>query len=131
MPKKIMDNKNYPYTFNSEACKTCGGKCCRGSEGYVWASIEELESMAAAKKITLDSFAKQYLRRVQGRLSLRENVINGEHLCCFLDPVDGQCTVYEARPQQCRTFPFWDKFKTDTQALFLECPGVTLKEVKD
>jgi hypothetical protein len=84
--------------------------------------------MAVARKMDLDSFAKHYVRRVQGRLSLRENVINGEHLCCFLDPVDSQCTIYAARPQQCRAFPFWGKFKTDTQALFLECPGVSLKE---
>jgi Fe-S-cluster containining protein len=29
----------------------------------------------------------------------------GEDACAFLD--GARCTVYEARPTQCRTFPFW------------------------
>lgn len=27
--------------------------------------------------------------------------------CVFLDPATKLCQVYEARPTQCRTFPFW------------------------
>lgn len=43
-----MNNQNnYTYHFDSNTCKTCGGKCCRGRAGYVWISIEELEKMAA------------------------------------------------------------------------------------
>jgi Fe-S-cluster containining protein len=72
-------------------------------------------------------FSKQYVRQVQGRLSLQERVINGEHFCCFFDPIDCQCTIYQSRPKQCRTFPFWDKFKKAPQALLDECPGVFLK----
>lgn len=129
MPKENMNHQNdYPYLFDSKACKTCGGKCCRGQEGYVWLSIKEMEKMAASKKMSVGAFAKQFVRRVQGKFSLRERVINGEHICCFLDPIEGKCTVYDSRPGQCRTFPFWDKFRADTQALILECPGISLKE---
>lgn len=32
--------------------------------------------------------------------------------------------IYEVRPTQCRTFPFWDYFKTRVDELKLECPGV-------
>jgi len=59
-------------------------KCCRGFSGYVWISMEELEKIADAKKMAAVVFAKQYVREAQGRLSLRERVVNGEHLCCFL-----------------------------------------------
>jgi Fe-S-cluster containining protein len=127
-----MDTKDiFPFTFNGDACKTCGGRCCRGSAGYVWVSLEELEQIAATKQMAVARFARQYVRRVQGKLSLQERVINGESFCCFFDPIEGQCTIYESRPSQCRTFPFWSKFETETQRLFLECPGVSEKIVDE
>ncbi len=90
--------------------------------------MEELEKIADAKKMAAVVFAKQYVREAQGRLSLRERVVNGEHLCCFFDLIDCQCTIYESRPKHCRTFPFWNKFKNEPQELFLECPGVSSKK---
>ncbi|WP_417912983.1 YkgJ family cysteine cluster protein, partial [Candidatus Electronema sp. TJ] len=72
-------------------------------------------------------FAKCYVRRVQGRLSLQERVINGEHFCCFFDRASCRCSIYEQRPEQCRTFPFWERFKADPQELLRECPGVAVK----
>ncbi|MCD6271365.1 MAG: YkgJ family cysteine cluster protein [Deltaproteobacteria bacterium] len=122
-----MDNQNNaPYHFDSNTCKTCGGKCCRGFGGYVWISMEELEKMAGARKMDVALFSKQYVRQVQGRLSLQERVINGEHFCCFFDLIDCQCAIYQSRPKQCRTFPFWDHLKKDPQKLLDECPGVSL-----
>ncbi|MDT8334877.1 MAG: YkgJ family cysteine cluster protein [Desulfurivibrionaceae bacterium] len=122
-----MDNHDFPYHFDHNACKTCGGHCCRGRAGYVWTSAEELEKMAAAMKMAVPLFFKQYARRVQGRLSLRERVINGEHLCCFFDLSARRCAIYEVRPEQCRTFPFWDIFREEPRELFDECPGVSLR----
>jgi len=89
--------------------------------------MEELEKMAAAVKMDMALFARQYARQVQGRISLQERVINGEHSCCFFDPIDCRCTIYESRPKQCQTFPFWERFKEDPDELFNECPGVSLK----
>jgi len=123
-----MDNQNnFPFHFNSNACKTCNGKCCRGFGGYVWISMDELEQMADTRKMDMVSFSKQYVRQIQGRLSLQERVINGEHFCCFFDPIDCQCAVYLSRPGQCKTFPFWNQFKKDPQRLLVECPGVSLR----
>ena len=124
-----MDNQNNPlYHFDSNTCKTCGGKCCRGREGYIWISMDELEKMVDTKKMDLSLFSKQYVRQVHGRLSLQERVINGEHFCCFFDRITCQCTIYQSRPKQCRAFPFWDHFKKDPQKLFEECPGVSLMQ---
>lgn len=89
--------------------------------------MEELEKMAGTRKMDVAAFSRQYVRQVQGRLSLQELVINGEHFCCFFDRIDRQCTIYQSRPEQCRTFPFWDRFKENPQELFAECPGVSLK----
>ena len=58
-----MDNQNnFPYHFDSNTCKTCGGKCCRGFGGYVWISMEELEKMADTRKMDVALFSKQYVR---------------------------------------------------------------------
>ena len=115
------------HRFDGNACAQCGGKCCRGREGYIWVSMEELTAMAVIKKMDVPLFAKQYLRQVQGRLSLQERVVNGEHLCCFFDPIAGQCTIYQGRPEQCRTFPFWNSLMNDSQKLLQSCPGVSLR----
>lgn len=83
--------------------------------------------MAGTRQMDIALFARQYVRQVQGRLSLQERAINGEHFCCFFDPVARRCTIYESRPRQCRTFPFWHQFKEEPQTLLIECPGVSLR----
>ena len=127
-----MDTQsNFPYRFDDRACKACGGKCCRGQAGYVWVSMGELEEMAGTRGLDVSVFARQYVRQVHGRLSLQERVINGEHLCCLFDPVDCRCTLYQSRPEQCRTFPFWESFKKDPEKLMDECPGVSLRSIDE
>ncbi|WPD24081.1 MAG: YkgJ family cysteine cluster protein [Candidatus Electrothrix scaldis] len=127
MPQKNLHYHNdFPYFFNSDACTDCGGKCCRGSQGYIWLNMEELENMAKARGISPDAFARQYVRSINGKLSLKERLLNGEHLCCFFDPIDHCCTEYKNRPEQCRTFPFWDEFKIDTNKIPLDCTGISL-----
>ncbi|MCI5130659.1 MAG: YkgJ family cysteine cluster protein [Candidatus Electrothrix sp. EH2] len=125
MPLKNLHYHNdFPYFFKSDACKSCGGKCCRGGQGYVWLSLQELEKMAAAREISAEVFTRQYVRQSKGRLSLQERIVNGEHFCCLFDPIDCRCTMYENRPKQCRTFPFWEKFTKDIDNIILTCPGV-------
>ncbi|WP_420208260.1 YkgJ family cysteine cluster protein [Candidatus Electronema sp. JC] len=116
----------FPYEFDNAVCAACGGRCCRGAGGYVWVSREELEAMAAMRGMNAGLFAKQYARRTQGKISLQERVISGEHFCCFFDRAARRCLIYECRPAQCRSFPFWERFKTDQQELLRECPGVRL-----
>ena len=127
--KNFSYHNDFPYFFKSNACKSCGGKCCRGGQGYIWLSLQELETMAAARGISAEAFARQYVRRSKGQLSLQERIINGEHFCCLFDPVDRRCTMYENRPEQCRSFPFWEQFKEDWETLPHECPGVVRRQV--
>jgi Fe-S-cluster containining protein len=53
----------------------------------------------------IDQFCEQYVRQVGIRKSLKE-FSNGD--CVFFDNQTRKCQVYEARPRQCRTWPFWD-----------------------
>ncbi len=84
------------------SCTRCGS-CCTGVPGYVWVSIEEIEAIARFRKQPVEEFSAQFVRRVGDHYSLIERP-GGD--CIFWDRQQG-CTVYEARPVQCRTWPFW------------------------
>ena len=101
-------------------CRRCG-MCCRGEPGFVWATIPEIEAMAKAVGMSADDFRKRYVRREGTRLSLKERT-NGD---CVMWR-EG-CLVYEVRPAQCRTFPFWTgalRSKSTFEEWSRGCPGV-------
>lgn len=87
-----------------------------------------MERMATLKMMDLETFADLYVRAVQGKLALQERRVNGEFLCCFFDTRDAKCAIYPERPEQCRTYPFWDMYRDRPQQVLKACPGVTLKE---
>lgn len=101
-------------------CTQCGD-CCTGDPGYVWVTPEEAERLARFLDLSLPEFRTKYLRRARGRQSLVERA-NGD--CVFYN---GGCTVYPARPRQCRTFPFWPENLADRGAWESAgdgCPGI-------
>ena len=63
------------------------------------------ERLAAALSLPVDEFGRRHLRRVGTRYALLENSVTGD--CVLLR--EGLCSVHDARPQQCRTFPFWPR----------------------
>jgi Fe-S-cluster containining protein len=85
-------------------CTQCGD-CCTGAPGYVWVNKAEIEALSATLAISVVEFEQKYVRQVGMRKSLVEYA-NGD--CVFLDASSRGCTVYGARPRQCRTWPFWD-----------------------
>lgn len=84
--------------------------------------------MAQFKGIELGVFADTFVRAAYGRLSLQDRLIDGEQICCMFDYIDNMCTIYEHRPSQCRTFPFWEGYREKYQDLLEFCPGVVIKE---
>ena len=85
-------------------CRQCG-RCCIGEEGYVWVNEDEITAMATSLRLNRGLFAANFVRNVGGRKSLIE-LPNGD--CIFFDREINGCRVYEERPIQCRTWPFWD-----------------------
>jgi uncharacterized protein len=85
------------------SCTGCGG-CCTGAPGYVWVNKAEIEALAAAVGITPAEFERRYVRLIGIRKSLVE-FANGD--CAFYHSESRTCQVYDARPRQCRTWPFW------------------------
>lgn len=116
-------------------CTRCGD-CCTGAPGYVWVESVEIERLAAHRGMDTADFVRQYVRQVGDRLSLIERP-NGD--CVFWDREAG-CTVYEARPEQCRTWPFWPMNIADRESwrrVGRRCPGVdqgrlyTIEQIED
>jgi Fe-S-cluster containining protein len=103
-------------------CTECG-ECCTGSPGYVWITEKEAEEMAQFLGIPLDEFAKKYTRKVGDRFSLKEHPKNYD--CVFLK--EKRCTLYSARPKQCRTFPWWQEnleTPSDWEEASKRCEGI-------
>jgi hypothetical protein len=71
----------------------------------VWVNKSEIEALAAKLGIGVGLFEEKYVRQVGMRKSLVEYP-NGD--CVFFDGQRRTCTVYDARPRQCRTWPFWE-----------------------
>lgn len=92
------------------AC-TCCGNCCTGPEGFVL--VSDAEALALARRLDLPAaeFLERYTRMLPEGRSLTERLTEFGHDCVFLDrdavPGRAVCGVYEDRPAQCRTWPFW------------------------
>lgn len=117
-------------------CTQCGD-CCTGAPGYVWVTNQEIAALATALGLDCDTFEAQYVRQVGARKSLKE-FPNGD--CVLFDSQTRRCTVYAARPRQCRTWPFWEsnlRTPADWQHTCQVCPGsgrgrlYTLEEIED
>ena len=103
-------------------CSQCGD-CCTGAPGFVWVSQAEIDALAEEVGMVPEQFEDTYVRKIGARRSLRE-FPNGD--CVFFDTENKGCQVYEARPIQCRTWPFWDSNLKSAKAwkeTCEECPG--------
>ena len=106
-------------------CTQCGQCCTFQSEyAYVYLNPRETKALAELLGLALGAFKKKYtFVDDDGWRQLRTK---GE-ACVFLDPDTKGCTVYGARPTQCRTFPFWRDFVKDgkwTDKVREMCEGV-------
>ncbi|MBL9001985.1 MAG: YkgJ family cysteine cluster protein [Phycisphaerae bacterium] len=94
----------------SFSCTMCGN-CCSGDGGYVLFTDAESKALAARLGVTVSEFLDRYTHDTIAGRSLREKKSESGYECIFLDrnsiPGKGVCGVYEDRPMQCRTWPFW------------------------
>ena len=138
----VISNKNKEDQYDSNPwfkeglrfeCQRCG-RCCRGEPGVVWVNKNEIGKISSFLGITKSAFFRNCLRSVNDRLSLLEYG-NGD---CIM--YDNGCKIYDVRPCQCKTFPFWTptlENRTEWEKLKRTCPGIdkgklhTLKEIQD
>ena len=111
-------------------CTLCG-QCCTGPPGIVRVSDEESETIAARLGITREAFVDRYTHPTSEGISINETLNAHGYDCVFLDresePGKAVCSLYEDRPLQCRTFPFWPEHirrPRDWNRLMRECEGI-------
>jgi Fe-S-cluster containining protein len=107
------------------SCKRCSS-CCRYESGFVFLSEKDLKKLVSQTKMDNSSFISVYCRWVtdwQGKevLSLKEKHNKD---CIFWD---SGCMIYQSRPLQCITFPFWESVISSEytwEAAASGCPGI-------
>jgi len=105
------------------SCTRCGNCCTR--PGPVYFPASDLKRAAGYLKITEDDFRRRY------RLVPQEDGVEaldppGDEACVFYDDARG-CTIYEGRPTQCRTWPFWAETvqrRRSWDKATRDCPGM-------
>ncbi len=101
-------------------CQRCGS-CCRGEPGVVWMTKKEAKNISVSMGVSIELFTKNYLRLINGRISLLEHD-DGD---CVM--YDNGCKIYETRPRQCKTFPYWSsnlENETEWKEQKKTCPGI-------
>lgn len=87
-------------------CAQCG-KCCGGEPGYVWVDDADIARIARKLGYEPHRFEAAFVRIVRGRHKSLTELANGD--CVLFDAETRGCRVYDARPVQCRTWPFWQR----------------------
>ncbi|WP_096015461.1 YkgJ family cysteine cluster protein [Campylobacter lanienae] len=119
-----MRQDGFNYEFDSNKCDECGGKCCTGESGYIWISEDEIRSLGEYLGYKTELIKEIFLEKFGNRYSIKEKPYKGGFACIFFDEKNKNCSIYEYRPNQCRSFPFWEHFKRNFKELERECIGV-------
>jgi len=116
----IFSNKK-KFSFKCQGSSNC---CVsRGNYGFVYLSNVDLNRLSKFFKIKKNEFIKRYCDLTNNFLHLKEVRKNGD--CIFLH--NKKCSIYTARPIQCRTWPFWNEnmnAKTWNNDISINCPGI-------
>ena len=111
------------------SCQRCS-KCCRIEPGMVMLTEEDADKAATLLNISREEFIKKYCREIYRDSKVYVGLKEKKNYDCIFWEKEG-CSIYEARPLQCRAFPFWPFLVEDDAEWILEkkrCPGLDVAE---
>jgi Fe-S-cluster containining protein len=85
-------------------CLKCPSFCCYVG-GYVQVSRNDIRQLAKHLGLTVRQFEEQHIIKVNE--DGEKLIKNDNQACQFLGP-NRRCTVYHARPRDCRGYNCWD-----------------------
>ena len=92
-------------------CTACG-RCCQ-NDGEVWLDADEFADLSNNLKETPKAVLEKYSEKtMSGWIKLKNQISDDPKIndrCIFLREDGKQCSIYESRPIQCRTYPFWPR----------------------
>ena len=112
-----------PQGLRFECKKDCSA-CCGGGPGYVWLEEGDITAISEFLALSREEFLSRYTKEVKDRISLID--IEEDNWNCVMLK-NGRCTIYNQRPIQCRTYPFWIQnilSEENWEETAEECPGV-------
>nr|WP_294511247.1 YkgJ family cysteine cluster protein [uncultured Rhodopila sp.] len=109
-------------------CLKCPALCCRMA-GYVRVNREDIRRLARHLNMTVPAFEQRHVVEVTVRGEKR--IKEGYKTCQFLDD-RRRCTVYEARPHDCRGYVCWNQEDETVYlyAVYLQTEVVKLREME-
>lgn len=121
----LIKKDGFNFAFDPNGCNSCNGNCCIGESGYIWINSNEIQVLALHLNLTVEDLKFRYLNKIGYKYSIKEvQLAKNNYACCFFDLDKKQCSIYHARPNQCRTFPFWEYFKENEEEVYKECPAI-------
>ncbi len=123
----MVTKEGFDFGFNPDECEHCGGRCCIGESGYIWITTAEIKRLSEHLDVSIPELHKNHLTKVRHKFSINEMPLgNDEYACIYFDTDKKQCSIYDVRPNQCRTFPFWNHYKIEKDEIFYDCPAISL-----
>ena len=109
-------------------CLRCPSLCCRMA-GYVEVSSYDIKRLAKHLGLTPTQFDEKHVVERKRRGKKR---IKAEFATCQFLGADRRCTVYEARPTDCRGYVCWDHddMTVFKYARFLQTPVAKLRKIE-
>ena len=123
--KRFSKHKNAVLEFSCTGC----GLCCKEA-GYVFFSDNDIKRASALLKISPIVFINKYLEYEENYGYYIQ--VTNEKACIFLDEYN-KCTIQDAKPEQCKTFPYWNEYMDKNGNIIAgkfnrPCPGITIKK---
>ena len=116
-------------------CTACG-KCCQ-NEGEVWMDSDEFADLTIhleeSPKNVLEKYSEKVMNgwvkmKSKGSDSQNPSDVIDSNRCIFLGENGKECSIYELRPTQCRTYPFWPRLLESSESWEEESVSVRDKE---
>jgi Fe-S-cluster containining protein len=100
VPKVTVATENPPLS-----CLKCASFCCKLA-GYVEVGRADIRRLAEYLGLTVPEFEKKHIVEVTRK---GEKLIKSGYDTCQFLSADRRCTVYAARPTDCRQYICWDQ----------------------
>ncbi len=86
-------------------CKKCPGYCC--SYPLIALDKRDVERLAKHHGLSFEEARTKFTKKAHGRQYAMRRKADQHfgHICRFFDTEARHCTIYEARPAICRSFP--------------------------